>query len=187
MPELIRNVTDATLKDFYKQAVSAKQEMEKISEEMRSATGRYRAVLKAAKNAGIDPDDITYAVKLRHLDRSDLIRQERGRARMVQVSGLWPKIQMELFSTDTPLIQPTADDSVEVAYDNGHKCGVKGELRTINPYSPGTEQWAEFDRGWSVGQEKNAPGKGRKRGKSPALKLVEPPPDEPPPVEPLFG
>jgi hypothetical protein len=196
MPDTVQisNVTDSTIRDFYKKAISAKQEIEEIAEAQKAATGRYRAVLKSAKAAGVDPDDIVYAVKIRHMDRADLIQRERGKARVIRATGLWPKIQAELFSTDTPTTGAREDDSIEVAYDNGHRCGVTGELRTINPYPPGTEQWAEFDRGWSVGQEKFVPNKGPKakggkKGKA-DLKLVKPETPEDPeggPVEPLFG
>jgi ribosome modulation factor len=195
MPEDFQssNVTDATIRDFYKKAVSAKQEMEQISEALKSATGRYRVILKGAKAAGIDPDDIVYAVKVRHMDRGDLVRQERGKARVMRITGLWPKIQTELFSTDAPTTGAREDDTIEVAYDNGHRCGVTGEQRAINPYSPGSEQWAEFDRGWSVGQEKFTPAKGAKakgvkKGKA-NLKLVADPTDMPTDsaVEPLFS
>lgn len=182
------NVTDATMRDFYKKALAAKQEVEQYAELMKSANGRYRAVLKAGKAAGIDPDAITHALRVRHLDRSELIHKEREQARMMAVSGLWPNMQMEMFSDEAPSIKGTDEDSIEVAYDNGHKCGVKGELRTINPYAPGTEQWAEFDRGWSAGQTKNVPGKARIRKSKADLKLVEKPPaDGAGEVEPLFS
>jgi hypothetical protein len=194
MPDAaVHNVTDATLRDFYKRAVSAKQEVEEMAELTKAANGRYRAILKAAKAAGIDPDDITDTVKVRHMDRADLIAKERSRARMMAVVGIWPKIQVELFAQHAPVSEATAEDAADVAYDRGHHCGVKGELRTINPYNAGTEQWAEFDRGWSVGQEKNVPGKGRLKGKGKGkanLKVVgEEEPETPPdaPVPPLFN
>ncbi len=145
-----------------------------MAELAKSAKGRYGAVLKAAKAAGIDTDDITANIKLRHLDRNVLIQKERSRARMMAVCGLWPKIQGELFAKETPQAAPTVEDTVETAYDRGHQCGVKGELRTVNPYNAGTEQWAEFDRGWSVGQEKNVPGRHRAKAtkRKANLKLV---------------
>lgn len=195
MPESLpaSNVTDATIRDFYKKAVSAKQEMEEIAEAQKAATGRYRAVLKNAKAAGIDPDDIVYAVKIRHMDRAELVQRERGKARIIRVTGLWPKIQAELFSSDTPTTGAREDDTIEVAYDNGHRCGLTAEVREINPYPPGSELWAEFDRGWSVGHEglvasKGGKPKGGKKGKA-NLKLVDPPADAAPggPVEPLFS
>ena len=190
MAEVASNVTDATIKEFYKKAVTAQQEVDGLVEQVNAARGRYRAVLKAAKAAGLDPDDISSNVKIRHMDRAELIRKERGRMRVLAVVGLWPKVQLELFGTDAPVMRPTAEDGADAAYDKGHQCGVKGEARTINPYPPGTEQWSEFDRGWSVGQEKNVPGKGRLRAKKDGnLKLVPKPeaaPEEAPPPEPLF-
>jgi hypothetical protein len=184
MSQTIANVTDATKRDFYKQALGAKREIEKIAAEMRSANGKYRSILKAAEAAGVSADAITYTLKNRHLDREDLASVERDRVRMMALSGVWPKIQTELFAVSTAPVDNPAETTIEVAYDHGHQCGVKGEARTINPHPAGTEHWDAWERGWLLGQTKNVPGrtraaaKPRGRGK---LKLVEAP------VEPLFG
>src|SRR5215831_12073219 len=55
------NVTDQTCRDYLDKAARDKAALEKAQETVRAANGRYRATLKAAKEAGVDPDAIIWA------------------------------------------------------------------------------------------------------------------------------
>jgi ribosome modulation factor len=142
-------------RDYYKKALRAKQEAEKAAEIYKAANGEYRAVLKAAKGAGVSSEAIAYALKVRHLDKDDLMAAERDKARMLALSGVWPTIQEDFFNLLTPSPDLENETTIDMAYDNGHQCGLKAESRSINPHVPSTEKWDAWDRGWLTGQGGN--------------------------------
>jgi ribosome modulation factor len=149
------NVPDDVKKDFYKKALRAKQEAEKAAEIYKAANADYRLVLKAAKKAGVSSEAIAYALAARLIDKDELIALEREKARMLALSGVWPSIQEDFFDRLTPGVDLTNETTIEVSYDNGHTCGIKGENRSLNPHHTGTEKWDAWDRGWLQGQGTN--------------------------------
>jgi len=170
-PQSGHNVPDSEKQKYYRLALKAKQVAEKAAEEAKKANGAFRAVLKEAKAAGVMPEAIAYALKCRTLDSDELAQQQREICRMLALSGVWPSIQDDLFSSYLPKVDLTAETTAEVAYDHGHSCGVKGENRDLNPHVPGTDQWEAWDRGWLSGQgdnvakmpsAKKGPAKGKK-------------------------
>lgn len=149
------NVTDATRRQFYKGALKAQQAIDEAAEILSAAKSVLKSILKNAKAEGIIPSAITNALKLRTMDKDDLILEQREHARFLALSGIWPSIQTDFFSALVPAPDLTAETTVDVAFDNGHTCGVKGENRDINPHVPATEQWEAWDRGWLQGQGSN--------------------------------
>jgi hypothetical protein len=149
------NVTDETKRGYYKKALKAKQEAEKAAEIYKAANAEYRLVLKAAKGAGVSSEAIAYALSVRHLDNDALREAERDKARMLALSGIWPTIQEDFFNLLIPSPDLHNETTVDMAYDAGHQCGIKGENRSINPYIPATEKWDAWDRGWLTGQGGN--------------------------------
>lgn len=177
------NVTDETRREYYKRSLKAQQEIDRAKEVLKSAVGELRAIMKGAKTAGVCTAAISTALKLRLRDKEDLIYEQRETARMLALSGVWPSIQTDMFNTLMPT-DLTAEITVEVAYDNGHACGLKGENRTINPHVPGTDKYDAWDRGWLMGQGGNvevltpADKKSRKKHKE-AVAKMEGPAEEP--------
>lgn len=164
------NVTDEVSRDYYKKALKTKQEVERTAEIAKAAIAEHRLVLKAAKAAGVDQEAITYALKVRHLDKDILIQAERSKARMLALSGVWPSIQEDFFNILTPPADLHNETTIDMAYDNGHQCGIKGENRSINPHHQGTEKWDAWDRGWLTGQGNNVEKLGSGRSKKPTKK-----------------
>jgi len=161
------NVPDETYRHYYKEALKVQQEVERIQELLKAAKDTLNGVLKVADGAGVPKDAIKYALKVRLLDKDDLIAEERAKARMMALSGVWPSIQTDFFGTMGEPADLTNETTIDMAYDHGHTCGVKGENRTINPHHHGTEKWDAWDRGWLTGQgnnvEKLAPKGSKKR------------------------
>lgn len=151
------NMTDELRREFYTKALHAQQEIDRLAELMKSAKSSISAVYKDAEKSGVSKKAIQDVLRMRNVDLDILRVQERERARMLAVSGVWPSIQEDFFDRLTPPADLTQEVTLEVAYDNGHTCGVKGENRDINPHAPGTERWEAWDRGWLIGQAKNAP------------------------------
>jgi hypothetical protein len=84
-PQSGHNVSDDVRREFYKKALKAKQEAEKAGEVAKSANGAYRAVLKAAKAAGVMPEAIAFVLAARHLDRDALAAEQRETMRMLAI------------------------------------------------------------------------------------------------------
>lgn len=154
-------LNDDMRRKWWKACLKTQQEIEKASEIVKSAKSAHSQVLKDAKAAGLSAEAINgikQALKKRHKDQDELIREQREEARFLAISGLWPSIQTSLFPSEVPEVEYTSDVAASVAYDNGYQAGVKGELRTVNPHHAGTEQFDAFERGWLAGQTKNVPG-----------------------------
>lgn len=154
MPTAGDNITDETRKIFWRESVRAQQAIDEAAEVLKAAKDVLNSVLKNAEAAGLQKRAIKDALKLRLVDRDVLIAEERDRARFLALSGIWPSIQTDMFASLTP-IDLTAETTAEVAFDNGHRCGLKGESRSINPHVPATEQYDAWDRGWLQGQGSN--------------------------------
>lgn len=183
------NTTDETKRHYYKQALKAQQVVEEAQEVLKGAKDVLNNVLKVAGENGVNKAAIKFALKARLLDKDELVHEQREIARMLALSGIWPSIQTDFFADLKPPVDLTAETTADVAYDNGHTCGVKGENRTLNPHVPATEQYDAWDRGWLTGQganvEKLVPAATRKGRKG---KETEPATDVPAAeiVEPLF-
>jgi len=149
------NVTDQTRKEYYKRALKSQQEIDNQKEILKACEDDLKAVLKGAKAAGVSEVAIKAALKARNRDRDELIKEQQDIARMMAISGVWPSIQVDMFSGYTTPVVQAEETTVDVAYDQGHTAGVKGENRTVNGYVPGTEQFEAWDRGWITGQSGN--------------------------------
>lgn len=163
------NTSDDTYRHYYKEALKVQQEVERFQELLKGAKDTLNGVLKVADGAGVPKSAIKYALKVRLLDQDELKAEERAKMRMLALSGVWPSIQTDFFSSMGEPADLTNETTVDVAYDNGHTCGVKGQNRDINPHHHGTEKWDAWDRGWLTGQgtnvEKIAPKGARKHTK----------------------
>src|SRR5215470_17499025 len=82
------NVTDETVAEFGQRALAAKLDHEQFVEDAKKANGAYRAVLKDAKKAGVDPDAVVWWLKARKMEPEDLNRQINWQNRMAMVMNL---------------------------------------------------------------------------------------------------
>lgn len=184
------NVTDLARKEFWKRALKDQQEIDKAEEILKAAKDMLRDTLKVAKGQGLDPTAIKTALKARLRDRDELAAEQREIVRMMAISGVWPTIQTDLFAGVITEAAAAHETTVDVAYDQGHTAGVKGENRTVNGYVPGTEQYDAWDRGWLTGQSGNVerlvPADQKARGR-PKKAVSAPPADEGESDAALFG
>ena len=150
------NTTDATKREYYSKALSARQLLEAAQREVKTLNGQYRAVLKDAKTAGVTTDALTFALKARNIDPDELFAQQRDRIRMLALSGVMPTIQADLFkavgSEAAPSGPEAAHNAAERSYDDGFFRGNAGDNRSLNNHPPGSEPWEAWDRGWIAGQ-----------------------------------
>lgn len=152
------NVTDATRMDYFRRALKAKQNLESAELEARSLRGMYRSTLKDAKNAGVTPDEITFALAMRYQDPDEILIQQRNRIRMLALSGIMPTIQQDMFGGPEHTITLSDDEKEKIAaaraYDDGYFRGNNGDARVMNPSLQGTETFDAWERGWIAGQAK---------------------------------
>lgn len=149
------NCTDETKRQFYREALIAKIGVESAQAAAKAKNGEYRAVLKAAKKAGVDPDAIVRTLALRMRDEEDLILQVREELKMLDLSGTVSNIRDKLLAR-LDVQEPTANEqqqiSLDRAYDDGVFNGHSMAMRDTNPFNPGTELFDTWDRGYLIGK-----------------------------------
>src|SRR5262249_34333730 len=129
-----------------------------------SAQGKYRNVLKRAKDAGINIDELRDAMKLSTQDRDRREANHRDRMRYMIWLG---KPLGEQGTLDLGGAAPNGDggalsdedkEAIErhkasEAYREGHYAGKCGASVESCPYQPGYEQHQQWRLGWNAGQE----------------------------------
>lgn len=153
------NCTDETRRQFYREALIAKIGVESAAATVKAKTGEYRNVLKAAKKAakkaGVDPDAIARTLKLRFQDEEELVIQVREELKMLDLAGVIPNIKDKLLAR-LDVQELTASEQAQISLDRAYDAGVfdgrSGAMRHANPFTPGTDLYDTWDRGWLVGQ-----------------------------------
>lgn len=145
----IGNVTDATRREAFWACV-------KTANALATAQANHRNELKKWKSNGVDPAEITLALKARKKDQGDLLQGLRGQARMLMASGVLPELREQLFAGFGDYAPPTAKETGQIeahkAADEGYFAGKDGDRRDSNPHAPGTDLHVEWDHGWIEGQ-----------------------------------
>jgi len=173
-PMLMGNVTDETIAEFGNKALTAKLEAEKKRDEAKSLDGQFRAVLKSAKDAGVDPDAVRWWIKARKQEPEDLDREIMWQNRMAKVMGLPIGTQLGVDFETGETIASTVDKA-QMRRTKGkagakRKANGKGEADPRAAYALGVETGragkspktagkgltgeaaVQFQRGWQVGQ-----------------------------------
>jgi hypothetical protein len=147
------NVTDKTRLEFWKKALAAKQALEEAQTVVSSANGEYRAVLKAAKKAGVEHEEIARLLNERHQDQDEITAKQQAYMRFRVLIGAYvPTKQSDIFAD----AQKGDDIDASRAYDDGLFSGSHGENRGNNKHPPGSETYDAWDRGWIAGQAQMA-------------------------------
>lgn len=154
------NVTDDTRNNFFRKALKAKQIHEDLVTQAKSANSAFRSVLKDGKKAGVDPEDITFVLAVRNMDTDVLLAKLQGQVRMLEITGIMPNIQQDLFGGPEINVSAaaTAEITADLAYEDGVAAGAAGVTRTLNKHIQGSELHDAWDRGWIQGQTKIADG-----------------------------
>jgi len=149
------NCTDETRLDFYKQALIAKIAHESAAATAGKKLAQYRSVLKEAAKAGVDSEAIANQLKVRFQDPDDVLRAERERLKMMELTGFIPGL-LDKLTDGYNVYQPTRKEQetlkAAVAYDEGHYAGRRGHSVDGNPHSPGSQGYVRWREGWHDGQ-----------------------------------
>lgn len=168
------NVTDETIRQHVAKCLTAHGEMQTARDELSQKTGAYRAKLKDAKKAGVDPDTITWYIAARRREPADIDRETRDRNRMARIMGLPIGTQLGLDFTGkgevvTVATQVDQKKLEEVAagerqpgdaYNEGLIAGRDGKPLSSNPYPLESDAFDQFEKGWGDGTASNVLGGG---------------------------
>lgn len=178
-PMSMGNVTDETIAEYGNKALTAKLEAEKKRDEAKSLDGQFRAVLKSAKDAGVDPDAIRWWLKARKQEPEDLDREIMWQNRMATVMGLPIGTQLGVDFETGETIASTVDKAqmrrsrggakgkprgkkgngvadVRAAYALGVDAGRNGKSPKTAGKGLTGEAAVEFQKGWQIGQQESA-------------------------------
>jgi uncharacterized protein (UPF0335 family) len=166
------NVTDETIDEFCDKALAAKTDLEKIEEDARSQRGVYRAILKDAKKAGVDPDAITDWLKLRKKDPEDINRDFAWKNRIYRLRKLPVGTQLGVDFETGETIATQVDErqtrkgkgkgkgkngkgeaDPRAAYIMGYDAGKAGKSAKTTGKGITGDAAIEFQKGWSQGMK----------------------------------
>jgi hypothetical protein len=140
------NVSNETILEFIREATATKRAIEE-------ATGRHRAVLKRAKNAGCNPKIISSAIVSRRQDPAVVVSEVRETVRTFNLVGI------EMGSSDLfggwsgEITEKAAEQhSAFSVKEAGYEAGKAGTDRAGNPHEPGSPFHQRWDEGWIAGQ-----------------------------------
>jgi len=147
------NLTKATFLEFYDKYSSSMTEQARL----KSAHG---TLLKQAKGAGVDLDELKLAYKQSSLDPAEIALHEEERRRY----RLWLKrpvgFQANILDEEGPQEPDSPEDeaavyahTLRVAYDDGVKAGRAGADPAWSSFPAGTEEHQQYSLGYEVGKE----------------------------------
>lgn len=160
------NVTDETIREYCGKALAEKTNLEAKEFEAKSAKGAYRAVLKAAKSVGIDPDHIRWWLDARKQDVKEIDRATTWRNRVARIMGLPIGTQLGLFDDGLTVAAAVDADKIEAAQsgiitpsmlaaaeDAGVLAGKAGKGADQGPYNdPAAPVAIRWEKGRQLGQ-----------------------------------
>lgn len=156
------NCTDETYIEYAAKIRAAELDKQEADVVAKAATGVYRNVVKAAKNAGVDTDALLWGIKAGRRDELDVKREIAGRARVAALLQLPIGGSFGLFE-EPPEVDPTLAGRVKTlnAKQLGTEAGRKLAEREENPYQAGGEEYAAWDEGWFDGNQAHFAGKNK--------------------------
>jgi uncharacterized protein (UPF0335 family) len=167
------NVTDETVAEFGNKALTAKLEAEKKRDEAKTLDSAFRAVLKAAKAAGVDPDALRWWLKARKMEPEDLDREIAWQNRTARVMGLPIGTQLGVDFETGETIATQVDEKTtrkrgakskasgkkngnpdnHVAYIAGYDAGKAGKSAKTTAKGITGEAAVAFQKGWQQGMK----------------------------------
>lgn len=157
-----------TLRDFTERYLAQWDDFQSIQTKGRSSSAKARAILKEAKKAGIEPDDILWYRDNRGRDPAEIDAETQRRNRMARANKMPIGTQLGLFedgSTVASAVDRDAGTASTPAERNqlqkealaaGREAGRTGKSRTSNPWPLKSEAFASWDDGWAEGQKEIA-------------------------------
>jgi len=147
-------LTDDAIRDWQGKLDRSYRKVTDAQDEVRSANGVYRSLLKEAGKQGFDKQAYIEARALDKEDHGHVQVRYANIGRYLRVRGSNLATQLSLFQ-DIDL--PETDDDGEAAAVKGLKAGRSGLVnQDANPYRPGTEDHQAWDNNWRTGQSELA-------------------------------
>lgn len=146
--------SDDLIRDFARQIITRDTEIAEVQDELKSKVGGRRALLKAAKKAGIDRDVLLRIIAERQREDAEVIDEERTYIRYRAILNM-PIHQLDLFpAEDTPVAFDADSEAGQKqrlfdADDAGYRAGLGGRMIEDNPHHQ-AEASDEFT-GWRAG------------------------------------
>jgi hypothetical protein len=139
------NVTNDTLAQALREAVDC-------TVGLNAWKAKFKGVLKKWEGRGVSRRAIKLAIAERGRERGDFIADQRQLMRFLAIEGtkLTPDI---LFDNLDMNLAAAANETHRkwLAEDSGYQAGFAGKERETNPFPPGSEWYALFDRGFLRG------------------------------------
>lgn len=133
-----------------------------------SAQGRYRAVLKKAKEAGINTKLMLAAMAKLDQDSEDRKAEEAELHRYMGWMGMSVGAQSSM-ELDKPAQKALDQFTIAQHEETGYRAGRGGRNRDDHGLTAGTPAHAAWDKGWSMGQAdiaaEMAPGETKRTGR----------------------
>lgn len=159
------NVSDDTYKEFCARALREKLALDDLSAKRSEQNGRYRDVLKKAKEAGVDPAAIRWWLAEKAKDFDVLQSEHAARMRVARLMNMPINTQLGMFddtgagggvsgSTDRGVMQ-------HEAYQIGLTAGKAAETFDPERYPNDPDLQGRYKDGWEDGQEENKRDLGR--------------------------
>ena len=169
-PQPPSNVSDDTYKEFCAKALREKIALDEMTAKRSEQNGRYRDVLKKAKDAGVDPAAIRWWLAEKAKDFDVLQAEHAARMRVARLMNMPINTQLGMFDegADTGDVSGSTDRGIlqERAYQVGLTAGKAAETFDPQRYPNDPDLQERYRTGWSDGQEEHvqAVGRGRKSG-----------------------
>jgi ribosome modulation factor len=162
------NVTDETIQLHCGRAYANYREFQRKKADMDTARGVYRAGLKAAKDAGLEPEVITWYIDQLKREPEDIDRETRLRNRYAKVMGLPIGTQLGMFDEETQTTVATVIDEAQIADATGidleqagrlgREAGRLGKPWDTCPFAEDTDQRNAWMKAWDEAQFDNTTG-----------------------------
>lgn len=167
-PAASGNVTRETKKEWALRVKAKKAEADKAKDDYRKANNLYRAELKAAKGAGVDPADIIWGLETLARDPDEINREIRARNDMALALGIPIGEQLGLFG-DGQTVATKVDNAKQAAAERGesqdpeemgYQAARAGKTIGTNPFDLETQadSFDAFEKGWGRGVAENVTG-----------------------------
>lgn len=151
----IPNVTPAEFLKHYRLIGDAKREMDRITEELRSARGQYRSALKIAKKHGVNQAMLIEAMRIHTIaDEAEVAMEFRDLGRYLRYLNSPLGSQFSLFddgAADVPTDVRREHEDWE-AHEQGYRAAQGGVPIEECPHPAGSE----LAQVWSLGHAKGS-------------------------------
>lgn len=144
------NLTDDVIEINMARVFSTLADLKEAEEAVSQARGVHRAAIKAAKNAGLDPDAIALVKNWKKQEPGEVASVMEKAVRYATVMNLPVGTQLSMFGE-------AAQKATETPYNAGRFAAANREPVGNNPHTTGSEPWQQWDKGFRDWMWEHAP------------------------------